>query len=165
MTTIDRDEVQKEMAELRGRLQRALDELNTASDAEVDFIVKIANGEVETPPNNRESFLEMIDSVLRSLRMPLVGTMGNVLPEGFWLSELGQAIMRARVVLTDDELITRAEAARRIFGAAGKRERMTVKRMADAGRLTSYRVLSAKPSRSGLLSAREVQALIDADEK
>jgi hypothetical protein len=146
-------------------MRRALDALGDRFDAQLELILKIASGDVAPEPDERNHLLKMIDGALAALRVPLVGTMGDVLPSGFWLTELGLAIMRARVILADDELITCAEAARRLYGAADKSALMRVKRLADAGRLTSYRDPGAEPSESGLLSAREVQALIEQGQK
>lgn len=164
-TKVDADEVKAQVKALRKSLHVALYDLGEGYDAQIDAILKIANGDVEIPPDERKHWMKLVDSALYSLRAPLLGTMGGeTLPDGFWLSELGQAIMHARIVLSGDTLITRAEAARRIYGVASKRNLIRVKRLAEGGRLTPYRDPSADPSRSGLLSEREVQRVIDEGE-
>lgn len=165
MASIHIDDVYDEVSELRKAAEQALRGMHEMETA-AELIVQIANGETKIEPGERDATLKMIDDVLRDLRAPLLGTMGGeTLPDGFWLSELGQAIMRARVILSGDELITRAEAARRMYGEASKRNLMRVKHLSDAGRLTPYRDPSAEPSRSGLVSAREVKKLIDEGER
>lgn len=80
---------------------------------------------------------ETIQSVCESLFAP-PASYAYTIPDSFWGTPLGQAILHAQLNHLGDELITISEAARLAFGQNTHANRMKIQRRIASGALTRY---------------------------
>lgn len=85
---------------------------------------------------------------------------GNVIDPEFWQSEIGQAILKVRLWLDNDELITLKEAAIILRGNAESRDLVWINDQIKKGKLTRY-IDSDEPNpqRSGRVRKLDVISL------
>lgn len=83
-----------------------------------------------------------------------------VVPEHFWMTEIGQLIMLAQLWASGDELITLSEAAKILRGSVEDRDLVYVNDQIKRGRLTRYADPDEpNPQRAGRVSRQQVEAL------
>lgn len=105
-------------------------------DRDVKMLISIANGEhMRSATMLRKVELALANVLDLLLGNALGGTNTYAYPEGFWQSNIGIVVSRARWWISIDDLITISNAAALAFGANNQANRMRISRAIDNGLL------------------------------
>src|SRR6056297_1047234 len=132
-------------------MQSEITRLLTAHHAEVthwlrrdisamcSILTEVANGD-HNIATVTDAFYDNVDAIHDDLMQMLFGNAYNsqLIPDDFWLTDIGQTMLKVTIWLNHDELITLTEAAQLARGATNKRDLIWINDQIKRDRLTRF---------------------------